>query len=106
PEPETFSFARWLSDRISPFARRRATERKQSKRDGRGKCKSCSKRGKVSPTVWLLFSRGSECMDERAKEIRRLIIEATSAESSPSEKQESFREIVTRFQDLAFACSY
>ena len=45
-------------------------------------------------------------MDERAKEIRILIIEATSAESSPSEKQESFREIVTRFQDLAFACAY
>jgi RNA polymerase sigma factor (sigma-70 family) len=40
------------------------------------------------------------------KEIRTLIIEATAAESSPSEKQESFREIVTRFQDLAYGCAY
>jgi len=45
-------------------------------------------------------------MDERAKEIRILIIKASSAESTPSEKQESFREIVTRFQDLAYACAY
>lgn len=40
------------------------------------------------------------------KEIRRLITEATAAESSPAEKQESFREIVARFQDFAYACAY
>ncbi len=40
------------------------------------------------------------------KEIRRLITEATDAESSPSEKQDAFREIVSRFQDFAYACSY
>jgi RNA polymerase sigma factor (sigma-70 family) len=40
------------------------------------------------------------------KEIQTLIIEATSAESSPSDRQESFREIVMRFQDLAYGCAY
>lgn len=40
------------------------------------------------------------------KEIQTLIIEATSADSSPSQKQESFREIVLRFQDLAYGCAY
>jgi RNA polymerase sigma factor (sigma-70 family) len=45
-------------------------------------------------------------MRDRAKETRRLIIAATSAASSPSERQESFRQIVTRFQDLAYACAY
>ena len=40
------------------------------------------------------------------KEIRTLIIEASAAESSPSEKQESFREIVLRFQDMAYGCAY
>jgi DNA-directed RNA polymerase specialized sigma24 family protein len=44
--------------------------------------------------------------DHRVKEIRELIIEARTPESSASEKQESFREIVTRFQDLAYACAY
>jgi RNA polymerase sigma factor (sigma-70 family) len=45
-------------------------------------------------------------MDDRVKEIHTLIVAATSPESSPSEKQESFREIVTRFQDLAYGCAY
>lgn len=45
-------------------------------------------------------------MDDRVKEVRTLVIEASSAESSPSERQESFREIVTRFQDLAYGCAY
>jgi len=45
-------------------------------------------------------------MDDSAKEIARLINEATSPESSPSQKQESFQEIVKRFQDLAYACAY
>jgi RNA polymerase sigma factor (sigma-70 family) len=45
-------------------------------------------------------------MDDAVKEIRKLIIEATSAEASPSQKQESFREIVNRFQDMAYACAY
>jgi len=44
--------------------------------------------------------------DHVVKQIRELIIEATAAESSTSEKQESFREIVTRFQDLAYGCAY
>ena len=44
--------------------------------------------------------------EHRVKEIRTLIIEATSAESSPTVKQESFREIVTRYQDLAYGCAY
>jgi len=45
-------------------------------------------------------------MDDRVKEVRKLVINASSAESSPSERQESFREIVIRFQDLAYACAY
>jgi DNA-directed RNA polymerase specialized sigma24 family protein len=45
-------------------------------------------------------------MDDAVKEIRKLIIEATSAEASPSQMQESFREIVNRFQDMAYACAY
>ena len=40
------------------------------------------------------------------KEIQTLIKEATSPDSSPSEKQESFRQIVLRFQDLAYGCAY
>jgi len=45
-------------------------------------------------------------MDDRVKEVGKLVIDASSAESSPSERQGSFREIVIRFQDLAYACAY
>ena len=45
-------------------------------------------------------------MDDSSKETRTLIVEASSTESSPAERQESFRLIVKRFEDLAYACAY
>ena len=66
----------------------------------------CPHAGKVSLVMWLLYYGSCESRDDEVKEIRTLIIEATAAESSPSEKQELFREIVTRFQDLAYGCAY
>jgi RNA polymerase sigma factor (sigma-70 family) len=50
--------------------------------------------------------RRCESRNAEVKEIRRLITRATAAESSLPERQESFGEIVARFQDFAYGCAY
>ncbi len=57
--------------------------------------------GKVMPAIRLLF-----CGSGEMRELQTLIITAIAAESSQSDKQEAFSEIVTRFQDLAYGCAY
>lgn len=45
-------------------------------------------------------------MDSGTKAIKELIADLGSERATLTEREESFREIVTRFQDMAFACAY